>query len=138
MIVVDPIPGQETRNSDYLLENGAGIKVNNLASLGLKVSTLLSKPARLNAIRTAAARLARPRAAEDIVEYCLNLLDVLKPQPVITSRSRRFWRARTMVVTPDSSGYFIAPNAAKQVFLCRISTYRNPTFPSRRVWKTSD
>src|SRR5213078_1035720 len=29
MVIVDPIPGQETRNSDYLLENGAAIKVNN-------------------------------------------------------------------------------------------------------------
>ena len=28
MVVVNPIPGQESRNSDFLLENGAAIKIN--------------------------------------------------------------------------------------------------------------
>jgi processive 1,2-diacylglycerol beta-glucosyltransferase len=30
MVIVNPVPGQEERNSDYLLENGAAIKVNHL------------------------------------------------------------------------------------------------------------
>ena len=31
MVIVNPIPGQESRNSDFLLENGAAIKINNSA-----------------------------------------------------------------------------------------------------------
>ena len=40
MVIVNPIPGQESRNSDYLLENGAAIKVNNATMLPHKVTAL--------------------------------------------------------------------------------------------------
>src|SRR5207248_5894570 len=60
MVIVDPIPGQESRNSDYLLENGAAIKVNNLPTLGMKLSSLLSEPARLQQLKDNARRIARP------------------------------------------------------------------------------
>ena len=36
MVIVNPIPGQESRNSDFLLENGAAIKVNNLGDARLQ------------------------------------------------------------------------------------------------------
>jgi processive 1,2-diacylglycerol beta-glucosyltransferase len=75
MIIVDPIPGQEDRNSDYLLENGAAVKVNNFASLGHKLATLLESPARLDQIRSAARRLARPRAAYDVAKRSLQLIN---------------------------------------------------------------
>jgi processive 1,2-diacylglycerol beta-glucosyltransferase len=74
MVIVDPIPGQEIRNSDFLLENGAAIKVNNLATLAYKVSTLLADPDRLEQLRANAQRISRPRAAFDIVERSLELL----------------------------------------------------------------
>src|SRR5579863_8047737 len=50
MAIVNPIPGQESRNSDYLLENGAAIKINNVATLPLKLAQLLSDPRRLESI----------------------------------------------------------------------------------------
>jgi processive 1,2-diacylglycerol beta-glucosyltransferase len=96
MVVVDPIPGQESRNSDYILENGAAIKVNNLASFGHKLTALLTEPARLESMRAAARKLARPRAAFDIADFCLQLLSFappVTPPPVATPR-RRFWRTR--------------------------------------------
>jgi processive 1,2-diacylglycerol beta-glucosyltransferase len=74
MVIVNPIPGQESRNSDYLLENGAAIKVNNLATLAHKVDGLLEDPARLAQLKANVARLARPRAAYDVVEHSLKLL----------------------------------------------------------------
>jgi processive 1,2-diacylglycerol beta-glucosyltransferase len=51
MLIVEPIPGQEDRNADYLLENGCGIKVNNLSSLTLKLSSLLNDPEKLARMR---------------------------------------------------------------------------------------
>jgi processive 1,2-diacylglycerol beta-glucosyltransferase len=42
MAIVNPIPGQESRNSDYLLEQGAAIKINNIATLPLKLGELLA------------------------------------------------------------------------------------------------
>jgi processive 1,2-diacylglycerol beta-glucosyltransferase len=74
MVIFNPIPGQESRNSDYLLENGAAIKANNLATLGFKVNALLEDGARLAALRANVLRIARPRAAFDIVEKSLALL----------------------------------------------------------------
>jgi processive 1,2-diacylglycerol beta-glucosyltransferase len=74
LVIVNPIPGQETRNSDFLLENGAGIKVNNVRLLGHRVSMLLREPARMAALRAAAARLARPYAAREIVTDALQLI----------------------------------------------------------------
>jgi processive 1,2-diacylglycerol beta-glucosyltransferase len=74
MAVVNPIPGQESRNSDYLLENGAAIKVNHLATLPFKIGTLLDHPDRLAQLKENARRLGRPRAAFDVVEESFTLL----------------------------------------------------------------
>ncbi len=71
IVVVNPIPGQESRNSDYLLEHGAAIKVNNMATLHLKVSDVLANPARLQALRANSAALGKPRAAFEIAAKAL-------------------------------------------------------------------
>jgi processive 1,2-diacylglycerol beta-glucosyltransferase len=76
MVIVNPIPGQESRNSDYLLENGAAIKVNNIATLSHKVTALLADSRRLEQLRENVKRVARPRAAFDVVEKSLELLQV--------------------------------------------------------------
>ena len=75
LVVVNPIPGQETRNSDYLLEHGAALKVNNARLLGYRVSQLLKAPRRLAAMRKATAALAKPGAAATIAADALALLD---------------------------------------------------------------
>ena len=74
MAIVNPIPGQESRNSDYLLESGSAIKVNNIGTLAYKIDSLLDDPARLARLREGVARIARPRAAYDVVERSLKLL----------------------------------------------------------------
>jgi len=73
MVIVDPIPGQEVGNADYLLEHGAAIKVNNARLLGHRVSALLADPARLERLRAAARAIARPHAARDIAADALAL-----------------------------------------------------------------
>jgi processive 1,2-diacylglycerol beta-glucosyltransferase len=74
MVIVNPTPGQESRNSDFLLENGAAIKVNNLATFTHKVAPLLDNPERLAQLKANSHRLGRPRAAFDIVERALALI----------------------------------------------------------------
>jgi processive 1,2-diacylglycerol beta-glucosyltransferase len=71
LVVVNPIPGQESRNSDYLLEEGAAIKANHTATLAYKIEQLLDDPARLARIRASATRIARPRAAYDVARQAL-------------------------------------------------------------------
>jgi processive 1,2-diacylglycerol beta-glucosyltransferase len=74
-VVVSPIPGQEERNADHLLEEGAAIRCNNLPVLAYKIDRLLDDPARLAAMQANVRRLARPRAAHEIVAKLLTLKD---------------------------------------------------------------
>jgi processive 1,2-diacylglycerol beta-glucosyltransferase len=75
MALIEPIPGQEERNADHLLEAGAAIRCNNLPAAAWKISTLLDDAARLNGMRDAARKLGRPGAAATIAEDALRLID---------------------------------------------------------------
>jgi processive 1,2-diacylglycerol beta-glucosyltransferase len=75
MAIVNPIPGQESRNSDYLLENGAAVKINSPAVLPHKLDRLLSDPARLRGLRESAGALGRPRAAFDVAGAVLEAVE---------------------------------------------------------------
>ncbi len=77
LAIVYPVPGQEDRNSDYLLENGAAIKINHVPTLAFKVTELLRDPERLARLKANARRLGRPRAAFDVAEYALALVSRL-------------------------------------------------------------
>ncbi len=72
MAIVNPIPGQESRNSDYLLENGAAIKINNLATLAHKLTPLLEDRSKLEALKRNAKKIGKPRAAFEVAEMALN------------------------------------------------------------------
>jgi processive 1,2-diacylglycerol beta-glucosyltransferase len=74
MMIVNPIPGQETRNSDFLLESGAAIKINNIGTMAYKLTTLLADPKRLKQLRDNVRRIARPTAALDVVARSLELI----------------------------------------------------------------
>ncbi len=74
-VIVNPIPGQEERNSDHLLEEGVAIRCNNLPVLAFKIDRLLDDPARVARMQENARRLARPRAAFDIVSRLLEVKD---------------------------------------------------------------
>lgn len=67
MVLVSSIPGQESRNSDHLLEKGAALKASNPVMLAYKTARLLENPAELAALSRAGARVARPSASEEIV-----------------------------------------------------------------------
>ena len=85
MVIVNPIPGQESRNSDYLLENGAAIKINNAATLPHKLTELLESPKRLASLKANARKIARPQAAYDAARLALKWVKAGRP----TARSAR-------------------------------------------------
>lgn len=72
-VIVNPIPGQEERNSDHLLEEGVAIRCNNLPVLADKIDRLLADPSRMSTMRANASRLARPQAAREVVAKLLSL-----------------------------------------------------------------
>ena len=72
-VIVNPIPGQEERNSDHLLEEGVAIRCNNLPVLGYKIDRLLDDPARFAAMQARAKAMGRPDAACQIVRRLVEL-----------------------------------------------------------------
>ncbi len=74
MAIINPIPGQESRNSDYLLELGAAVKIGSTHVLPYKLGQLLDDERRLAGLRSTARLHGRPRAALDIASHLLNML----------------------------------------------------------------
>jgi processive 1,2-diacylglycerol beta-glucosyltransferase len=74
MALVEPIPGQEERNADHLLEAGAAIRCNNLPAAAWKIATLFEQPEKLRAMKQAARAMAHPDAARLIAQDALGLL----------------------------------------------------------------
>jgi processive 1,2-diacylglycerol beta-glucosyltransferase len=54
------------------LENGAAVKINNLATLTYKLDRLLSEPTHLARLRENARRLATPEAAFNVARAALD------------------------------------------------------------------
>jgi len=71
MIVVSPIPGQEERNAEFLVANGAGLRAGSADELATHVAGLLAEPARLASLAASARRLGRPAAARRVLETVL-------------------------------------------------------------------
>lgn len=71
MILSAPIPGQEERNADYLLEEGAALKAIDVLALRLRAGALLGDPPRLARMAERALALGRPYAARDVLDQVL-------------------------------------------------------------------
>jgi processive 1,2-diacylglycerol beta-glucosyltransferase len=74
LFVLNPIPGQEAANSDFLLEHGAAAKANRLEDLPYRLEKLLGSR-KLVEMADAARALARPQAAIEICRAVIQRLD---------------------------------------------------------------
>ncbi len=70
LFILDPIPGQEAANSDFLLERGAAVKVNRVEDLPFRIEQLLGAK-KLGEMAKAAKALGRMKAAEEICREVL-------------------------------------------------------------------
>ncbi len=69
LFILNPIPGQEAANSDFLLERGAAVKVNRIEDLPYRIEKLIGSR-KLTAMSKAAGALGRPLAAREICRSC--------------------------------------------------------------------
>jgi processive 1,2-diacylglycerol beta-glucosyltransferase len=74
IVIVNPIPGQEAKNTEFLLGEGVAVKARNPLDAAGLIEELLSDPERLRRMRNAAAKHARPQAAMKIAQLALNLM----------------------------------------------------------------
>lgn len=65
--IVEPYPLQEEGNANHLLEHGAALRIEPLTTFSHKVRRCLEDAERRSAMGDAALRLARPRAALDVI-----------------------------------------------------------------------
>jgi processive 1,2-diacylglycerol beta-glucosyltransferase len=65
ILVINPIPGQEAANSDFLLEQGAGVKINRVEDLPFRVGKLLGSD-KLKAMARISRSVGQPDAALNV------------------------------------------------------------------------
>jgi processive 1,2-diacylglycerol beta-glucosyltransferase len=72
MVLISPIPGQEERNADYLMEQGVAVKAQDAVALEYKVGHLLSNREKLARMRENMRDLRRPDAARVVLDHVLS------------------------------------------------------------------
>ncbi|HEX5400559.1 MAG TPA: glycosyltransferase [Verrucomicrobiae bacterium] len=78
LFILNPIPGQEAANSDFLLERGAAAKANRVEDLPYRIEQLLGSK-KLTEMAKAAKALGCPHAAESICREVLARVDRVSP-----------------------------------------------------------
>lgn len=75
MLIYAPliIPGQEESNADYLMENGAALRVEAPDELTTRANALLNAPCELERMRCNSLRISHPHAADAILKILLDL-----------------------------------------------------------------
>jgi processive 1,2-diacylglycerol beta-glucosyltransferase len=71
LLVIDPVPGQEEFNADYVAGSGVGTQARVPDSAPYMVELLLRDPERLATMRARASEFGRPRAALDVADIVL-------------------------------------------------------------------
>ena len=71
MIMINPIPGQEERNVEFLLNNGAALRVSKTFSVDDAVYQLFSNTERLKTLKETVSFLGKPNSTADLVKFIL-------------------------------------------------------------------
>lgn len=68
MVIVNPIPGQETKNTEFLIRRKAAIKAKDARDVARRVGELISSSGELKEFRERISDLSRPQAAFEIAQ----------------------------------------------------------------------
>lgn len=74
MVLVNPIPGQEERNVEFLLNNGMASLVTKTFPLDDALYHLFHNPVRLRTVRESIRAIGHPDASEQLVNYVIGLV----------------------------------------------------------------
>ncbi|MGN1347137.1 MAG: glycosyltransferase [Eubacteriales bacterium] len=73
MIIANPIPGQEERNTEFLLNNGCAFATSKTCPMDECIYQLLTSDVRLRAMQECIAAIAKPNAAADLGRFLVDL-----------------------------------------------------------------
>lgn len=71
VIILNPIPGQEAKNAEYLIGEGAAVKADSAADAALLTEMLLGNRSKLEHMRGNAQLIAKPGSSMDIAKLIL-------------------------------------------------------------------
>ena len=74
IVIASPLPGQEDRNTDYLLNKGVALKIKKAENIINEINYLANNPLRMRHIKEMANYLKRPYAAKNTAELIYNLV----------------------------------------------------------------
>ncbi len=71
-ILVNPIPGQEDRNMEFLVNSGAGIMITKTFPMEEALYQLMNHPWRREVMRESVIHLGKPNSTRDLCEFIMN------------------------------------------------------------------
>jgi len=73
IVMINPIPGQEERNVEFMLNNGLAVNVTETFPIGEALYQLFYYPAKLENMRENIKLVGKPNAAKDITDFILRI-----------------------------------------------------------------
>ncbi len=74
-VIMNPIRGQEDRNMEFLVNNGAALMVTETFGIDEALFEILKNPWRLDLLKTSISHLGKPNSTSDLCEFIINLLN---------------------------------------------------------------
>ncbi|MFZ7104047.1 MAG: MGDG synthase family glycosyltransferase [Peptococcaceae bacterium] len=74
LVIISPLPGQEDRNTEYLINKGVAIRIRKVEHLVRELNSLSSNPLRLKHMKEMAAFLKKPDAAAMTIKESWRIL----------------------------------------------------------------
>ena len=74
MIILEPIPGQESYNAEWLKKRGAASQIGKPNEIKNLVQQIIQNPKLLTSVKEAIDKIAKPRAASDLADFILEQL----------------------------------------------------------------
>ena len=71
ILIINPIPGQEEENAEFLEKNGAGIWIKKHDNIARHLKNLYRHPELLENMKSACETLARPNSTKNICQFLL-------------------------------------------------------------------
>jgi len=73
LVIIDPIPGHERMNTDFLVGKGAAVEVSEYRQLPLKINEIFDSRGTLEKMKDNIRKLAKPDSAVEIAELALGV-----------------------------------------------------------------
>ncbi len=79
-VIMNPIPGQEDRNMEFLVNSGAAVMATDTFPVDEALYELINNPWRLDLLEQSVCHIGKPNSTKDVCDFILNTLNIKKHQ----------------------------------------------------------